>query len=124
MGVLLPPHLLPLRGGGSGSKGGQPAPLLTISWSEPHGCGVCVGSPQEPPHTSQWGLQPSSLLPPSYISPPACSKRIFQMDISILFLVIKEIDKQCLAWLVPQGPARSGQETDKLCSQIPLCPLP
>lgn len=56
--------------GGVVIRGGHPALLLTISWSEPHGCAICMGSPQESPHppVANGGCSPAPSSPlPAFV---------------------------------------------------------
>lgn len=98
----------------------QPAQLVLVMWSCLH-CSLtaefCIGAgahhrapqlgalSQAPPHTPS--LPPRLAwhcpTPPT----PACSRTIFQMDVSILLLVIKTRGQRCLAQLCTEGAGHS-----------------
>lgn len=68
------------------------APQLgAVSWAPSH-------TPSLPPHLA-WHCP----TPPT----PACSRTIFQMDVSILLLVIKARGQRCLAQLCTEGDGHS-----------------
>lgn len=112
----------------------QPAQLVLAMWSCPH-CSLtaefCIGAgahhrapqlgalSQAPPHTPS--LPPRLAwhcpTPPT----PACSRTIFQMDVSILLLVIKTRGQRCLAQLCTEG---AGHSPDSLQLHYPGQQLP
>ncbi|KAM6059343.1 calcium/calmodulin-dependent protein kinase type 1 isoform 1-T1 [Theristicus caerulescens] len=91
--------------GGTRRWGGHPV-LLAPSPSPRWDWGALHrgrGSPQEPPPARGcvWGPSLPPPPAPALPTPPACSRRIFQMDVSILLLVIKGRGQRRSARLCP-----------------------